>query len=74
MPIPTLDLHGVPHEDADGLVHEFINANWKMDQELHIITGHSMLMKNIVTKALNFYDVEVVIGDPRNKGYIRVLT
>lgn len=74
MSIAKLDLHGVPHEDADGLVHEFINANWKADQELHIITGHSVLMKNIVKKALNFYDVEVQDGDPRNPGYIRVLT
>lgn len=74
MTIPKLDLHGVSHEDAEGLVHEFINSNWKMDQELHIITGHSMLMKNIVRKTLDYYDVEVVMGDPRNTGYIRVLT
>lgn len=74
MSIAKLDLHGVPHEEADGLVHGFINANWKPDQELHIITGHSVLMKNIVKKALNFYDVEVTEGDPRNSGYIRILT
>ena len=74
MKIPTLDLHGVKHEDAERLCHEFINKNWGPDLELHIITGHSILMKTIVDQTLNFYDVEVIHGDPRNAGYVRVLT
>lgn len=74
MRIPVLDLHGVKHEDADRLVHEFVNRHWGPDKELHIITGHSILMKTIVDKALNFYDVERTHGDPRNTGYIRILT
>ena len=70
----SLDLHGVSHEEAGDIVHQFVNAHWHANVELHIITGHSILMKTIVDQTLNFYDVEVIHGDPRNAGYVRVLT
>ena len=69
-----LDLHGIPHEEVHDLVHEFVNANWRPNEELHIITGHSQRMKNIVRSILSHYDVEVFDGDTRNLGYIRVQT
>lgn len=69
-----LDLHGVLHEDVPELVHRFINSNWKPDQELHIITGHSQRMKSIVTGVLRLYDVTVEHGTYMNPGFIRVFT
>jgi len=71
---PTLDLHGVSHEDVPDLVHQFINSNWVPSVELHIVTGHSKRMKGIVLEVLELYDVDVSIGGPTNQGYIRVLT
>lgn len=70
----SLDLHGVPHEEAGELVHQFINSNWRANVELHIITGHSSRMKSIVRSVIKNYDLEVFEGDPRNSGYIRVQT
>ena len=68
----TLDLHGVRHKDVEDIVHSFINTHWQSEQELHIITGHSSLMKSLVKKVLSLYDVEIEEGDLTNFGYIRV--
>jgi hypothetical protein len=70
----SLDLHGIPHEEVPDLVHSFVNEHWGFGGELHIITGHSKLMKNIVAEILDMYEVEVEEGDPRNSGYLRVMT
>lgn len=69
----VLDLHGMKHEDVEEVCHRFINENWGSPSELHIITGHSVLMKRLVNNALKFYDLEYTVGDPRNEGYIRIL-
>jgi len=69
-----LDLHGAPHEEVPDLVHRFINENWREGQELHVITGHSRVMKRIARDVLDMYDVEVEEGDPRNTGYLRIMT
>jgi DNA-nicking Smr family endonuclease len=69
-----LDLHGVPHAEVPELVHQFVNENWVEGRELHVITGHSLEMKRIVRSVLGMYDVEVDDGDPRNAGYLRILT
>lgn len=53
----TLDLHGIRHDDANELIHRFINENWLIANELHIVTGHSQKMKNIVSTILKMYDV-----------------
>ena len=68
----TLDLHGVRHKDVEDVVHNFINIHWQSEQELHIITGQSTIMKDLVKKVLSLYDVEVEEGDLTNFGYIRV--
>jgi len=70
----SLDLHGVSHEEAGDIVHQFVNAHWHANVELHIITGHSARMKSIVRSVLKCYDLEVFEADPRNSGYIRVQT
>jgi DNA-nicking Smr family endonuclease len=74
MKVRALDLHGVSHEDVEDMVHRFINENWTAEQELHVITGHSLRMKRIVKDVLKMYDVKVEEGDLRNAGYLRVFT
>ena len=69
----TLDLHGVSHEDVPDLVHEFINANWRPNLELTIVTGMSYKMKAIVRDVLGMYDVEVLY-QPSNSGCLLVHT
>ena len=64
-----LDLHTLSHEEVPEIVHRFINENWSLDNELHIITGHSQKMKNIVTTILKMYDVTSTIL-PHNPGVI----
>jgi len=70
----TLDLHGIKHEKASGLVIRFIEDNWnKNGEQLEIITGHSNEMKKIVKKVLDEYKLEYKDGsfDGRNMGMIR---
>ena len=71
--IKKLDLHGLKHAEISRACHSFINTNWGQYKELHIITGHSQAMKSIVEKVLENYDVEYMIGDLRNSGYIKIL-
>lgn len=70
----TLDLHGVSHEDVPDIVHQFINANWKPNLELCIITGYSDRMRSLVYSILKQYDLEMVTTDVRNGGKIKVQT
>lgn len=70
--IKKLDLHGLKHTEVSRICHNFINAHWGKCCELHIITGHSQEMKLIVEEVLNNYDVEYMVGDLRNSGYIKV--
>ena len=74
MALKVLDLHGVVYEDVDDMVHRFVNENWKEGLELHVVTGHSTRMKNIVKDILKMYDVEIEDGDMCNPGYLRILT
>ena len=67
-----LDLHGFPHSEVINICHEFINQHWDTSQELHIITGHSDVMKEMVKNVLREYDVVYHIGDFKNPGYIKV--
>lgn len=68
----SLDLHGVSHADVTALCHEFINASWNSESEIHIITGHSLTMKELVKDVLKVYDVEYKVGDLKNSGYIKI--
>ncbi len=47
-----LDLHGVKHEDAPNEIKRFLEDNWDCGQMVEIITGHSSLMKSIVTQVV----------------------
>ena len=67
-----LDLHGMPHADVTNACHEFINQHWNTGQELHIITGHSPAMKELVQEVLGVYTIEYTIGDLHNPGYVRL--
>lgn len=70
----TLDLHGIPHEEVEDLVHQFVNSNWKPNLELVFITGHSTRMKSLVRQVLSQYDLEIVTMDLKNPGKIRAQT
>ncbi len=48
----SLDLHGVMHEDVERLVENFLLLN---ETPLEIITGNSLVMKEIVLKLIEKY-------------------
>lgn len=52
---PTLDLHGVKHEDVENIVEEFICVN---EGTVKIITGYSNQMKIRVKKVLKKYNMK----------------
>ena len=66
-----LDLHGIRHERARQETIWFIEDRWGSGKEVHIITGYSGAMQDVVEKVLNEYKLEYEIGDDRNSGYIR---
>ena len=65
-----LDLHGVRHYDVEDVCHAFINDNW--GHEMKIITGNSMMMKKIVSRILDFYQLNYSLDNPYQMGYIIV--
>jgi hypothetical protein len=54
-----LDLHGVKHEDVQGDVSRFINANWSGGEDVQVITGHSGKMKMLVMEVCQEYSIAV---------------
>jgi len=68
--IPKLDLHGVKHQSAELMVENFVIFSDRFP--IHIITGHSKEMKDIVIKVLELHGYKYEIGDFFNKGYINV--
>ena len=52
---PTLDLHGIRHEDVEAVVEEFICMN---EGTIKIITGYSRQMKIHVNRVLKKYDMK----------------
>jgi DNA-nicking Smr family endonuclease len=52
---PTLDLHGIKHEDVESVVEEFICMNVGT---VKIITGYSHQMKIHVNKVLKKYNMQ----------------
>ena len=64
----TLDLHGIKHYDVNDVCHIFINDNW--GEEMKIITGNSFMMKKIVSKILDFYELNYSLDNPYQMGYI----
>ncbi len=70
----TLDLHGVPHEEVEDLVHQFVNSKWRPNLVLAIVTGHSERMKSLVRKVVSQYDLEPLTADMRNPGQMQLAT
>jgi len=60
---PSLDLHGVRHEEVDALVLHFINDHWDLDDEIEIITGLSERMIGLVSEVLEDHKLSYRIGD-----------
>lgn len=70
-----LDLHGYSHDDAGKILERTINVLWNSFEELHIITGHSQRMKQIVVDILHEYKLPYKTGNYSeiNTGVIRTV-
>lgn len=66
----TLDLHGVKHEDVQKVMDSFLYENMKVNKrEVHIITGISNQMKEVVSNVAKDYSMTVE-NDPINPGKV----
>ena len=65
--LPSLDLHGIYHREVDDLLHNFLNDNLD-NLPVEVITGNSDKMKEIVTKIIKSYDLEMRIKSHYNLG------
>ena len=65
--LPTLDLHGIMHKEAELLVDVFIIDN-KENLPVEIITGNSMRMKEIVKKIIDIHGLEMRVKSYVNLG------
>ena len=71
--IPTLDLHGVRHENVEKKFDNFIFDNKEYSGNAIIITGKSNSMKQIVVGLLKNYSFDKIqISDIINTGYIKI--
>lgn len=70
--IYELDLHGVSYKDVSWKCHKFINDNWGIKKEGHIITGNSDGMKSLVFDVLKQYQIDFEESITDNRGYIRI--
>lgn len=64
-----LDLHGVRHSFVKEAVEEFLSLN---DLPVSIITGNSLIMKNIVRDILKKKNLRAYYLNPNNLGKILV--
>jgi hypothetical protein len=71
-----LDLHGLSHENARNATIRFIENHWDMGHDLWIITGKSMVMKVVVKKVLDEYELPYLAGGTldNSRGYIVTYT
>lgn len=54
----SLDLHGIRHLDVPNKIDQFLWESMKKNKkEVHIITGHSQIMKNLVRNTLYDYNM-----------------
>lgn len=54
----SLDLHGICHLDVPNKIDQFLWESMKKNKkEVHIITGHSQIMKNLVRNTLYDYNM-----------------
>jgi len=69
--INTLDLHGVRHREVRQIVEDFVLRN---DLPLRIITGNSVMMRNLVDEVLGQYDLRAEPENYWNLGSLMVYT
>jgi len=54
--LPTLDLHGVRHEDGEDLIETFITNNFQ-NMPVRIILGHSEVFRDMFIKVCVKYQL-----------------
>tara|TARA_Y100000034_G_C6594771_1_gene258506 strand:+ start:298 stop:531 length:234 start_codon:yes stop_codon:yes gene_type:complete len=70
---PTLDLHGIRHEEVPDVLAKFLWRHRCYKDVLVIITGYSHIMKNRVQEVLVLYNTRrIEENDGRNYGRMRV--
>lgn len=74
MYVRKLDLHGLKHEEARRVIVRFLEENWGTGDEVEIITGHSVRMKDIVLNTLDEYKLTYTIGRMFEKNAPRIIT
>ena len=68
----VLDLHGYRHHEVPQILHTFINSNF--GEEIKIVFGNSVKMRDIVLETVEPYRFRVTRADLLlNKRYIIVL-
>ena len=68
--IPTLDLHGTKHQDAEAIVENFVLLH--SESPMKVITGNSKKMKDIVVSVLEWHDFQFSHPDDYNLGTFMV--
>ena len=58
------------HEDVRMACIRFIESYWGREREIHIVTGFSEKMREIVIEVLEEYQLSYEIGNSYNKGFI----
>tara|TARA_Y100000593_G_scaffold38734_1_gene74957 strand:- start:30 stop:263 length:234 start_codon:yes stop_codon:yes gene_type:complete len=70
---PTLDLHGIRHEEVPDVLAKFLWRYRDYKNVLVIITGYSYIMKKRVQEVLELYNIRrIEESDGRNHGRMRV--
>tara|TARA_Y100000593_G_scaffold4270_1_gene8475 strand:+ start:1515 stop:1748 length:234 start_codon:yes stop_codon:yes gene_type:complete len=73
MKSPTLDLHGIRHEEVPDVLAKFLWRYRDYKDVLVIITGYSYIMKKRVREVLELYNTRRIEEfDGRNYGRMRV--
>ena len=73
MKSPSLDLHGVRHDEVPDILAKFLWKHRAYKDVLVIITGYSMIMKKQVSDVLKMYNTrKVEESDGPNWGRMKV--
>lgn len=69
-----LDLHGLTYDMSKSKTIRFIERYWDEDIQLEIVTGNSLIMREVVTDILDEYKLKYQIGDAlgMNRGCLTV--
>jgi len=74
MKINRLDLHGMSHYHINSQVDNFIWECMKKNVgSADIITGNSERMQSLVIDIIKDYNIEYLVGDYYNRGYIKII-